>query len=114
MSPMRKPWTYLLVDLTHGEVLVVAGARHTDVLEPAAGPRQTGIHAELLTAQVFGDLPRKENQGQRQPVCLRLHTPDQLKQGPAAQAREGRRFGTWTSLTLRQPCCPCPGALGAP
>lgn len=48
--------TYLFVDLTHGEVLVITGTCYTDVLEPAAGPRLIGIHAELLAAQIFRDL----------------------------------------------------------
>lgn len=86
---MCKPWTYLLVDLAHGEVLVVAGACHPDVLEPAAGPRLTSIHAELLTAQVFRDLAGRERTqgGQRHPVCESLHTLRLPNEGPAVWAQ---------------------------
>lgn len=75
ISPVCKPWTYLLVDLTHGEVLVIAGACHTDVLEPAASPGLISIHTELLTAQVFGDLPGKtENQEESETSCVLVST----------------------------------------
>lgn len=57
--------TYLLVDLTHGEVLVVTGACHADVLEPASRPGLISIHAELPTAQVFGDLPDEKETRER-------------------------------------------------
>lgn len=82
--------TYLLVDLTHGEILVIARACHTDVLEPAASPRLTGIHAELLAAQVFGDLLRKkENQaGQRHPP----------REEPASRAQSGRPLSIGTRV----------------
>lgn len=59
-APPCKPQAYLLADLTHGEVLVVTGACHTDVLEPAAGPGLIRVHTELLAAQLFRDLPRKK------------------------------------------------------
>lgn len=107
--PVCKPPTYLLVDLTHGEVLVITGARHADVLEPAAGPRLTSIHTELLVAQVFGDLPRKkENQdGQRRPPCEK---PAICVAGSSAPGRQ---------LTLRSSArtlaqLACPGASGSP
>lgn len=70
-GPVCEPQTHLLVDLTHGEVLVFTGAGHPDVLEPAAGPRRGSVHAELLRAQVFGDLSgrARAEEGQRHPVC---------------------------------------------
>lgn len=75
--PARKPQAYLLADLTHGEVLVVTGACHTDVLEPAARPGLIRVHTELLAAQLFRDLPRKrerrdgsEASSLQEPSCL--------------------------------------------
>jgi hypothetical protein len=49
--------------------LVIAGARHTDVLEPAAGPRLMSLHTELLTAQVFRDLLEKKQTKVRGTLC---------------------------------------------
>lgn len=114
---LRETGTYLLVDLTHGEVLVVAGARHPDVLEPAAGPRRPGIHTELLAAQVFGDLPRETgNQaGQKHPSPRRplLGSEERAAQqlvigealgppGPPAQAPpQPSARGGFSSLTQR-------------
>lgn len=75
--PARKPQAYLLADLTHGEVLVVTGACHTDVLEPAARPGLIRVHTELLAAQLFRDLPQKrerrdgsEASSLQEPSCL--------------------------------------------
>ena len=64
-------WTYLLIDLTHGEVLVITGACHSDVLEPAAGPGLLSIHTELPAVQVLRDLPgKRENQESSEAPCV--------------------------------------------
>ena len=68
---LRASRTYLLIDLTHREVLVVTGACHADVLEPAASPGLLSIHAELPAVQVLGDLPgKRENQESSEASCV--------------------------------------------
>lgn len=87
---LADPLTYLLVDLTHGEVLVITGAGHADVLEPAARCRLPGVQAELVSAQVLGDLLRMEEKldsgwsPARAPEparCLASSAPDPVKPG---------------------------------
>lgn len=47
---------YLLVDVAHSQVLLVAGAAHSDVLQPVPSPALAAVTAELLTAQGIGNL----------------------------------------------------------
>lgn len=47
---------YLLVDVAHSQVLLVAGAGHSDVLQPVASPALARVTAELLSAQGIGNL----------------------------------------------------------
>lgn len=48
--------SYLLVDVAHCQVLLVAGAGHSDVLQPVPGPALAGVATELLSAQGIGNL----------------------------------------------------------
>ena len=92
--------TYLLVDLTHGEVLVVTGACHADVLEPAASPGLLSIHAELPAVQVLGDLPgKRENQESSEASCVLGPTHSVFAQWEKSPLglRGGRLFSHWTS-----------------
>ena len=93
-------WTYLLIDLTHGEVLVVTGACHSEVLEPAAGTSLLSIHTELPAVQVLRDLPgKRENQESSEAPCVLEPTHSVFAQQgkPPLGLIGGRLFSRWTS-----------------
>lgn len=110
--PRVQPQAYLLADLTHGEVLVVTRACHTDVLEPAAGPGLIRVHTELLAAQLFRDLPRKKEHRAGSGASS-LQDPGCLGSGWQAvrhldvSAPSGQRRGAWPTRPAR------PGAAGS-
>lgn len=55
-SPAALGGAHLLVDVAHSQVLLVAGARHSNVLQPVPGPALAAVAAEFLSAQGIGDL----------------------------------------------------------
>lgn len=55
-SPAALQAGYLLVDVAHSQVLLVAGAGHSDVLQPVPSPALASVAAELLSAQGIGNL----------------------------------------------------------
>lgn len=51
---------YLVVNVAHGEVLLVTGTGHADVLQPVPSSALAGINAEFLISQVISNLQKNK------------------------------------------------------
>lgn len=50
--------SYLVIEVTHGQILLLTGAGPADVLQPVPSCTRASINTELLIAQVIGNLQR--------------------------------------------------------